>query len=292
MRTGCLFAGWTGTGLTEPTQTVTIAGYSTGDRSYTATWTDLWGIEDGANGSEEHPYIITTTAGLDLLAKMANGTDGYTIDNFHNKYFKLGADIDYSTKPLDANGENYTTIGGYPNGQYRYFLGTFDGDGHTVSGIRINKEGSSDADSYLGLFGTLRGTVKNVNLSNAHITGYAYVGGLVGYIEGGTVMNCVTGGVTLNASQAGAYNFGGIAGRNAGIMQNCIVVGATIPALHYTGSNEDHDASGAIVGFNNWNAHVSFNYYSGVTIGGATTGIGVSGNDGNANRMKAIPNKV
>ena len=284
VRTGCLFAGWTGTGLTEPTQTVTIAGYSTGDRSYTATWTDLWGIEDGANGSEEHPYIITTTAGLDLLAKMANGTDGYTIDNFHNKYFKLGADIDYSTKPLDANGENYTTIGGYPNGQYRYFLGTFDGDGHTVSGIRINKEGSSDADSYLGLFGTLRGTLKNVNLSNAHITGYAYVGGLVGYIEGGTVMNCVTGGVTLNASQAGAYNFGGIAGRNTGIMQNCIVVGATIPALHYTGSNEDHDASGTIVGFNNWNAHVSFNYYSGVTIGGATTGIGVSGNDGNDDR--------
>ena len=281
MRTGCLFAGWTGTGLTEPTQTVTIAGYSTGDREYTATWTDLWGIEDGANGSEEHPYIITTTAGLDLLAKIVNGTDGYNNNSFNNKHFKLGADIDYSTKPLDANGENYTTIGGIPNGQYRYFSGTFDGNGHTVSGIRINKEGSSDADSYLGLFGTVRGTVKNVNLSNAHITGYAYVGGLVGYIEGGTVMNCVTGGVTLNASQAGAYNFGGIAGRNDGTMQNCIVVGATIPALHYTGSNWDRDASGAIVGFNDWSAHVSFNYYSGVTIGGATTGVGVSGNDGN-----------
>jgi uncharacterized repeat protein (TIGR02543 family) len=37
-RTGYDFAGWTGTGLTDATETVTIAQGSTGNRSYTATW--------------------------------------------------------------------------------------------------------------------------------------------------------------------------------------------------------------------------------------------------------------
>lgn len=37
-REGYEFAGWTGTDLTEPTKTVTIAAGSTEDRSYTATW--------------------------------------------------------------------------------------------------------------------------------------------------------------------------------------------------------------------------------------------------------------
>ena len=38
---GYTFAGWTGTGLAEATTTVTIAAGSTGNRSYTATWTAI-----------------------------------------------------------------------------------------------------------------------------------------------------------------------------------------------------------------------------------------------------------
>ena len=38
-RDGYVFTGWTGTGLTEPTMTVTIPKGSTGNRTYTATWT-------------------------------------------------------------------------------------------------------------------------------------------------------------------------------------------------------------------------------------------------------------
>ena len=40
-KTGYSFAGWTGTELNEATTTVTIAANSTGDRSYTATWTPI-----------------------------------------------------------------------------------------------------------------------------------------------------------------------------------------------------------------------------------------------------------
>ncbi len=38
MRTGYEFAGWTGTGLTKPTEEVTIRSGNYGDRTYTATW--------------------------------------------------------------------------------------------------------------------------------------------------------------------------------------------------------------------------------------------------------------
>lgn len=38
IKSGCAFAGWIGTGLTEPTQNVTIPAGSIGDRNYTATW--------------------------------------------------------------------------------------------------------------------------------------------------------------------------------------------------------------------------------------------------------------
>ena len=40
-KTGYNFSGWTGTDLTEPTQTVTITHGSTGDRTYTANWTPI-----------------------------------------------------------------------------------------------------------------------------------------------------------------------------------------------------------------------------------------------------------
>ena len=38
-RSGCTFNGWTGTGLSSATKTVTVAKGSTGNRSYTANWT-------------------------------------------------------------------------------------------------------------------------------------------------------------------------------------------------------------------------------------------------------------
>jgi uncharacterized repeat protein (TIGR02543 family) len=43
-REGYVFVGWVGTGLDEPTQAVTIAKGSTGDRSYTAKWDIVTGI--------------------------------------------------------------------------------------------------------------------------------------------------------------------------------------------------------------------------------------------------------
>ncbi len=227
-----------------------------------ATFIDHWGVADSADGSAGHPYVITTTAGLDLLATLVNGGN-----SFDGTFFKLGADITYShtTAWNDATSteNNYTAIGGYFDG-WKYFSGTFDGYGHTVSGIRIYKGGSTYADDYQGLFGQVSsGTIKNITLSDADITGKQNVGGISGYIStGGSVENChVTSSVTLHAvadyarwhggivgnvnggtvsgcssaatlsyasSLTGCTDYGGIAGDLSGDLQNCLVLGATV----------------------------------------------------------------
>ena len=272
-------------------------------------------------GDKNDPYVIQYPSQLDLLATNVNdGTE------YKDKYFVLANDIAYThtTDWDDATSteNNYTPIGGIFNNSINSFKGTFDGQGHTVSGIRIYPGGNNTSDdSNLGLFGYVgsNGTVRNVTVADARITGFRYVGGIVGNDSGGKIVNChATSTVALYAVNDGASNFGGIAGYNnkstisfcstaatltikdgvtgcyhfGGIMgrnsgndssvRNCLVFGATIPALHRTDQNNDYDASGAIVGYNSYNGALENNYYSGCTIGTATSAIGV-GNDKNSN---------
>ena len=107
--------------------------------------------------------------------------------------FKVTDNIDLSTVGY------FESIGNNSN----RFKGTFDGNGDnfTISNLTINTSGKS----YLGLFGYVNGgTVKNVKLVNANVTGNVYVGGLVGYNYGGTVENCF-----VNATVAGNTFVGG-----------------------------------------------------------------------------------
>ncbi len=208
------FAGWIGTGLAEPTMVVTIAQGSTGDRSYTATWTpntaEFWGDGDG---SAQTPYVITTTLGLDMLATVVN--EGNT---YEGTYFELGADIVYDSTASN----NYTPIGKADADNYP-FKGVFDGKGHAVSGIRV----SSDI-ALKGLFGcSLHGTVRNVILTDANFSNGECIGGIVG-LNQGAVENCLA----IDVTVAGGQNRGAIVGQSAGTVvnsyyRNCTVGGET-----------------------------------------------------------------
>lgn len=71
-RNGYTFAGWTGTGLTGPTTSVTIATGSIGNRTYTATWvandyTITYVLDGGVAGTPANPAMYTITSnGLTL----------------------------------------------------------------------------------------------------------------------------------------------------------------------------------------------------------------------------------
>ncbi len=246
--TGYTFAGWTGTDISTPTSDLTIARGSTGDRTYTATWNNLFGIDADHDGTTaERAYVITTPEGLNLLASLVNGGN-----NFSGTFFKLGADIAYSYSSQWNDSEstessNYTAIGNSSN----RFRGTFDGCGHSVSGIRIRA-----SNDYKGLFGYIvGGTVRNVTLSDSRITGRQYVGGIVGENYHGTVENChATATVAIYSRTNGTSPIyhGGIVGYNDGTNANATVVGCTSAAT-VSGTGGYY---GGVVGWNS-NATVS-----------------------------------
>ena len=154
-------------------------------KSFAATVVLPW---TGA-GTEADPYVITTTNQLNYLAARVNADSNE--DDFAEKFFELGADIAYTYNFIwdsSSSENNFSPIGCY--GQP--FRGHFDGKGHVISGIRIYKGGSSTADQSVGLFGFVDGgTVKNVFLRDANIYGYTDIGGIVGYLSGGSVTNCL-----------------------------------------------------------------------------------------------------
>jgi len=148
------------------------------------TVTNPW----AGSGTANDPYIIMDSYQLDLLSRQVWAGNYYV-----GKYFKLGADITYSHPNADtwdntsSFTSNFTSIGGY--GQS--FRGTFDGDGHSISGIRIYKTGSANTDECQGLFGlTYSGSmVKNLVLYDINIVGKNQVGVVVGSANG-TIQDC------------------------------------------------------------------------------------------------------
>ena len=91
------------------------------------------------------------------------------------------------------------------------FKGTFDGNGHKITGLKIT------SGSYIGLFGYVGegATIKNVNLVGANVFGVKRVGALIGQIKGNaTVSNCT---VDSTSHVTGSdSNTGGLIGEAAG----------------------------------------------------------------------------
>lgn len=108
---------------------------------------DLYADEyDGGTGSKENPYLIGNDMQLAKLAHDVNTKAATT-----GKYYKLTADIDLS-KAL------WQPIGSWHYEDY-YFNGKFDGDGHTISNMRMCWEiyPGANAWSSWGLFAVLEG---------------------------------------------------------------------------------------------------------------------------------------
>ena len=236
-----------GTVLTAGTYTVSYSNTTgpgsasvtvTGTGQYAGTVTRNYNIRAVAlsdfNSLGNNTYAIATTTDLDHLAVYVN-----LGNNCQDLTFMQTADIAYSTAGLGDTDENFTTIGGYFGNSDKNFSGTFDGQGYTISGIRLYKTGDSNPSKNQGLFGRISGaTIQNVTLTDARITGYRYVGGIVGNKASGTV-------------------------------QNCLVLESTITC--------ENTYVGALFGKNN--GTLANNYYHGCTVGGATTNIGTNDGD-------------
>ncbi len=84
------------------------------------------------------------------------------------------------------------------------FAGVFDGQGHTISNLNMESEGS-----YYGLFSqTYASTIKNVNIESSSVFASEDVGTLVGYANNTTISNVHTSSIVY-----GYANIGGLIGR-------------------------------------------------------------------------------
>ena len=140
-----------------------------------------WAMESTGDDAD-HAYMIYNPEQLDLLAQRVNNGEDYA-----GKFFKLGANIAYAHKAANEEGadteNNYTAIGNYISSSHP-FNGTFLGQNHVVSGIRIYKSGSNSAASRQGLFGYVgkTGVVSNVIVTDARIVGYGQLGVIAGSV--------------------------------------------------------------------------------------------------------------
>ena len=173
-------------------------------------------------GTSGDPYQIAT---LDNLLWVS------TSDTTWSSHFIQTADIDASATSTWNGGEGFIPIG-YNTA---YFTGTYNGQGHTIDGLYINRP-SSDSQ---GLFGFCNiATVLNLGVTNVDVSGDYVIGGLVGRNSNSTISNCYSTG-----SVNGFDNYtGGLVGFNN--------YGSTISNCYSTGSVDGNNYVGGLVGFN------------------------------------------
>ena len=161
------------------------------------------------------------------------------------------------TKDITLTGE-WTPIGTSGN----TYTGTFDGGGHTITGLTVKQEGTN----YVGLFGYIGtgGTVKNVKLTDVEVTGCFYVGGVAGQNDG-AVENC-----SVDGTVTGTGVTGGIVGTNYGTISGCKAEGTVT-----TGSESN---VGGIAGNGAPNYDTGTGGIIGSTIEGCYSTAAVSGN--------------
>lgn len=145
---------------------------------------------------------------------------------------------------IDLTNTEWTPVGDYEN----LYTGTFDGGGHTLTGLTVNQPETY----YVGMFRVIGegGTVKNLKLTDVEVKGFKYVGAIVGQNYGGTIENCSAAGEITGSDDS----VGGITGAQFGTITDCSVEGKI---------TSSYGTVGGIAGYQN---------------GGITTGCLVTGN--------------
>ena len=279
--------------------------------------------------TEDDPYQICS---IDQLNRIRDNSGG---ENYLDDHFVLTTDLDF----LDTDGSGadyvYSTAGDAENAkgwipighdtdkdtggfQGMVFSGSFDGGGYVIRNLVISRPD----ETYVGAFGRIGGSVKDLGLEGVIINGNSNVGGLTGYVDGGTVTSCyATGQVVSTGTVGGLVGFvdgggtmascystaqvepgdgliaGGLVGQNLGIIISCFstgtVTGTSPNAGGFVGVNSGEitscystgNVTGALSGgFAGRNNNTITSCYSTGTV----TGDGTRGGFAGANIFKVL----
>jgi len=160
-------------------------------------------LQPGGSGTSQDPYRIANLSNLYWISSTSLGGN-----DFAGKFFVQTADIDASSTVQWFSSTGWKPIGWLnENGSYP-FSGSYDGQGHSISGLTIRRDREDQA-----LFGALfNAVVQNVNLKNVVIQGglnsaNAFTAGLAAELFGATVQHC-----SVSGSVRGFDNVGGLIG--------------------------------------------------------------------------------
>ena len=187
-------------------------------------------------GTAKFPYQIGDKAELVLFGSIVNGTAGNYIPAQRGVCAELTADVDLENDAWTPIGQN---TGDDPKDTLAY-SGTFNGNGHTISGLNVTGE-----FAYSGLFGYTEGaairdlTVAGKVTSTSTDSSTA-VGGIIGRAKGSTIENCGN----LCAVTAPAGHTGGIVGYAAHMDDSS----GWITGCYNAGKISGGDYAGGIVG--------------------------------------------
>ena len=225
-------------------------------------------IDDDNNGLIEICYLedlnairfVPDGSGYKSDAMATTNTTGCPADGCNG--YELARDLDFKTNTSyryetvnkaawtvdnydDSEDNGWQPIG---NSNSNTFRAIFEGNGHTISNLMINRPSAS----YIGLFSYIQSTrteITNVGLLNVNVIGTRYVGGLVGRNNGFIMGDYVTGEITGISDGANAYAYvGGLVGGNSGTIMTSYTM-AKVTGISYS-SFLSVSSVGGLVGIN------------------------------------------
>ncbi len=204
--------------------------------------------------------------------------------------YELTSDLDFQdaasyaaneVNPAWAKDEGWLPIGA----EFIPFTAIFEGNGHAIANLHIERHFDSDYANFVGLFSTVGrfGIVRNVGLSAVDVTAGFMVGGLAGYTIG-EITNSYTTGAVSGSDQVGGL-VGGNYGKIANSYANSSVLGEKGNAGGLVGENDFGEitssyATGSVSGTRNVGGLVGENHDGKITSSYATGSVSGTRNVG------------
>ncbi len=214
-------------------------------------------------GTEKLPFIIASVYGFEQInlniQNDINDTDGVS--------YLMIADIEMSGR------EDYT---GVANDISTPFKGIFDGDGHTITCLEVDRDlTEGESSSSVGLFNYIQGaSISNINIDAPIMSGHTGVGALVGCVVGDSATNVIASSiVNCSVTYSGEYNR--TTSAHPTKVEGCRYVGALVgmvnegASLYMDSCSNDSELSSGFVTLNETLLSSSETGYFGGLVGGA-----------------------
>ncbi len=256
---------------------------------------NVWGFDSSIN--DGYPYLLNAEYGILELFAGGSGSesDPYQISNVQelqnmglnlSAHYVLINDIDASETTGWNGGAGFVPVGNESND----FAGSFDGINYTISGLFINRPD----EYYAGLFGQTNTSseLRNVVLTGVNVTGYSNIGSLAGLVSG-SVINCSSTGSVIDSNVSG-FDRGNVVGGligyvDGGSVTNCysecdqdgtmfvggligIASNASIANCYSTGNVDGGDKVGGFVGYAMLSTSITKCYSAGIVNASSNAG--------------------